>query len=175
MSGVDLTSPEGFKRMYREELGYVHATLQRLGAPPAFAEDLCHDVFLTAFRKRGDFDASRPLRPWLFGLAFRTMLNVRRKGSTTGDDAPLANLEDPASGPEQHAADAQGRSALSRAIAKLEPERRAVFLLHDVEGYAAPEIARELEIPLNTAYSRLRLARADILQHTQRLRAGGPS
>jgi RNA polymerase sigma-70 factor (ECF subfamily) len=175
MNGVDLLTPEGFQRMYREHLGYVYATLQKLGAPSAHLEDLTHDVFLAAFRQRESFDTSRPLKPWLFGLAFRHMLNVRRKKDVGGDDAALQTMHDAGASPEQRVAEAQGRSALSRAIAKLEPDRRAVFLMHDIDGHAAPDIARELEIPLNTAYSRLRLARADILAATQDLRAGGQS
>ena len=168
---VDLRSQAGFKQMYGEHLGFVYSVLQRLGAPGPQLEDLCHDVFMTAFRKREDFDSSRPLKPWLFGLAFRLMLNVKRKANVGGDDAPLDTLA--ASGnPELAYQERQARSALSKAIDGLEPDRRAVFVLHDLEGQVAPEIARALEIPLNTAYSRLRLARADILQATQRLRAG---
>lgn len=172
MKGVDLLTPEGFQHMYREHLSYVYGTLQKLGAPAAQLEDLTHDVFLAAFRKREDFDASRPLKPWLFGLAFRHMLNVRRKGSVTGDDGPLATLEDSRATPEQTVAEAQARTALNHAIAKLEPDRRAVFLMHDIDGHTAPDIARELEIPLNTAYSRLRLARAEVLAATTSLREG---
>jgi len=170
---VDLRAPDAFNQMYRQELGYVLNTLDRLGAPAGQREDLCHDVFMAAFRKRGDFDPARPLRPWLFGIAYRTMLNVRRRVAAPAGDEGLEAVADPASGPEQAAAAGQAKSALSRAIATLEPDRRAVFILHDLEGRAAPEIARALEIPLNTAYSRLRLARADVLKATQHLREGG--
>ena len=60
---MDLSSTEEFKRMYRDELRYVLSTLGRLGAPSAEVEDLCHEVFMAAFRKRRDFDPARPIRP----------------------------------------------------------------------------------------------------------------
>jgi RNA polymerase sigma-70 factor (ECF subfamily) len=49
---------------------------------------------------------------------------------------------------------------VARALEQLPMEQRAVLVRHDIDGFAAPEIARELELPLNTVYSRLRLARA---------------
>ena len=130
-------------------------------------------MFLTAFRNREDYDPSRPLRAWLFRIGFRLVLNVRRTGSMPGDDEQLALLADTGLGPEEAAHQQQARTESHRAIQSLEPDRRAVFLMHDVEGQPASEIARTLEIPLNTAYSRLRLARADILRVTERLREGG--
>lgn len=173
MTSVELRSPEGFKVMYRTHLTYVHSVLQRLGARPPHVEDLVHDVFMTAFRKREDFDATRPLKPWLFGLAYRLLLNAKRKNDARGDDTALPGVVDGKANPEEETAEKEGRTALSRAIATLSADRRAVFLMHDIEGHAAPDIARELEIPLNTAYSRLRLARADILKQTEALRSGG--
>lgn len=175
MTVVDLRSPDAFKELYREQLGYVYSVLRRLGGPAESLEDLCHDVFMTAFRKRADYDGSRPIKPWLFGIAFRLMLNVKRKATVECDDQPLVALEDTRANPEQVLAQRQAQTALQRAISRLEPDRRAVFLMHDLDGHAAPDIARELEIPLNTAYSRLRLARADILKQTEGLRSGGPS
>jgi RNA polymerase sigma-70 factor (ECF subfamily) len=169
---TDIRSPEGFKQMYRAELSYVLATLDRLGAPRLQREDLCHDVFMTAFDKRSDFDTSRPLRPWLFGIAFRLLLNVRRKAPIVGDDGKLDHLVDPKAGPEEAAAHGQAHSLLMREVLKLEPDRRAVFLLHDLEGHAAPDIARALDVPLNTVYSRLRLARQQLLEATKPLREG---
>ena len=148
--------------MYRDELRYVLSTLGRLGAPAGEAEDLCHEVFMAAFRKRRDFDSARPIRPWLFGFAYRLMLNVKRKGSTAGSDEALTRLSDPAQGPEELAQRRQTGTLLSKAIGGLDPDRRAVFLLHDLDGQPAPVISDALEIPLNTVYSRLRLARADL-------------
>ena len=62
---------------------------------------------------------------------------------------------------------------MRRALEHIPIERRGVFVMHDIDGIAAPEIAVALEIPLNTAYSRLRLARRDFGEAVARLK-GGP-
>jgi len=62
---------------------------------------------------------------------------------------------------------------VARALDTLDFDRRAVFILHEIDGVAIPEIARALEIPSNTAYSRLRLARADFGAAVRRLHLQG--
>jgi RNA polymerase sigma-70 factor (ECF subfamily) len=57
------------------------------------------------------------------------------------------------------------REALDRldaALESIEVGRRAVLVLHEIEEMTAPEIANVLSIPLNTVYSRLRVARAEL-------------
>jgi RNA polymerase sigma-70 factor (ECF subfamily) len=58
-----------------------------------------------------------------------------------------------------------------RALDELDLAQRAVFVMHDLDGVAIPEIASMLGIPLNTAYSRLRLARTAFDRAVRRLRA----
>jgi len=60
-------------------------------------------------------------------------------------------------------------------LEELPPERRAVVVLHELEGQTAPEIAAALDVPLNTVYSRLRLGRADLNAAARRLSGGDPS
>ena len=56
---------------FQGELDYLHQTLRRLGAAPHEIEDLAHEVFLALHRSWTTYDASRPLRPFLFGVAFQ--------------------------------------------------------------------------------------------------------
>jgi RNA polymerase sigma-70 factor (ECF subfamily) len=63
------------------------------------------------------------------------------------------------------------RPLLSSLLAELCDETRTVFLLAELEELPAPEIARELAIPLGTVGSRLRRARADLRQAVKRLNA----
>ena len=62
---------------------------------------------------------------------------------------------------------------LMRALDGLEPDRRAVFVAHDLEGLAMPQIAEAFEVPLNTAYSRLRLARENLTCAVEAMRTPG--
>jgi RNA polymerase sigma-70 factor, ECF subfamily len=67
-----------------------------------------------------------------------------------------------------HRAQRDARRVVFDALDRLSDEQRAVFVLHDLEGKAAPEIAADLDVPLNTVYSRLRLARERFAAHVAR-------
>ncbi len=160
-----ITTVPSLADLYREELDYVWQSIHRLGISSSDAEDLAHDVFVTVGRRLGDFDTGRPVRPWLFGILLRTVSEFRRRPRHAREvfaEAPVANQADPRARPDELAASNQERSRLLEAVALLPPEQRAVFVMHDMNGHAMREVAQTLEIPQNTAFSRLRLARAAI-------------
>jgi len=161
------------RELYRAELGYVWATLRRLGTAPSDLEDSTHEVFVIALQRLPQFDTARPVRPWLFGIAFRVWVGRRRKGGREElGDAP--DVEAPGASPEAQLARAQERRMVEEALSLLEPNRRAVFIMHDVDGHSAPDIARELDVPLNTVYSRLRLAREELVKAVREKAGGRP-
>jgi len=153
---------EQFTRVYQRELRYVWKVLARLGAPAAFREDLVHDVFTTAYRQWPTYDARRAVRPWLFGIAFRLFLDFVRKKQNHREE-PVAEPEavDARKSAEEMVAEAEGLRIAETVLQSLELDRRAVFLLHEIDEVPIPEVAETLGIPPNTAYSRLRLARRD--------------
>ena len=70
----------------------------------------------------------------------------------------------------------EARDVVLRALEALDFDRRTVIVMHDLEGFDAPEIAAQLGALLNTVYSRLRLARADFRAAVEVLQSkGGPS
>src|SRR5688572_9063466 len=71
------------RALYDAELDALYAFVRRLGVPVADVEDLVHDVFITALNRWSAFDASQPVRPWLFGIAFKLAGARRRKGAQT--------------------------------------------------------------------------------------------
>jgi len=159
-----------FATIYRGEFRYVWRTLRRLGARPADIEDLAHDVFVVVHRRLADYDARRPLRPWLFGIAFRVASDYRRRARHRAEVA-TGTIEAASAAPradDQLAAE-QDRALVIEALAALDLDRRAVLILHDIDGESAPEIARSLGIPLNTVYSRLRVARQRFTAAVRRL------
>jgi RNA polymerase sigma-70 factor (ECF subfamily) len=155
--------PPDLPTIYRSEFAYVWKTLRRLGAPPSDLEDLAHDVFVVVHRHLGDYDPSRPLRPWLFGIALRVVSDFRRLGRNLREvAAERIDVVDKAPSPDQRMEEVEARAFLMRALDTLDLDRRAVFVMHAFDEMPVPEIAAALSIPLNTAYSRLRLARADV-------------
>jgi RNA polymerase sigma-70 factor, ECF subfamily len=153
-----------FDAVYESELDYVWRTLGRLGVPPADIADAAHDVFVVVYRKWDTLDHERSVRPFLFGVARRVAALVRRKPRPESDSEADRVVDAP-----PHAE----RDLLWRALAALDDDRRAVFILHDLEGYTGVEISAILEIPANTVHSRLRLARADLIAAHERLQGGG--
>jgi RNA polymerase sigma-70 factor (ECF subfamily) len=175
--GVELaraTKPRpSLHAIFEAEASYVGVSLRRLGVRERDLEDLTHDVFVIVHKHLEDYDPERHLRPWLFGIAVRVALGYRRRAAhhlelvkdtiEAADPAPLADEQ----------LDAQrARSVVLRALDDVPLERRSVFILHDIDGIAMPEIAQVMSVPLNTGYSRLRHARAEFNTPVQRILAG---
>ena len=146
-----------FRRIFDSEFGYVCRGLRRLGVRDSDMKDVAQELFMTVLGQVGRYDPQRPLRPWLFSFAVRFAANYRRLARNHGHDG---DREGPPV-PSQHA-DLEARDLVLRALARIDFDRRVAVVMHDMEGFAAPEIATELGVPLNTVYSRIRLGRADL-------------
>lgn len=154
------------QRIYREQLSWLWQVLARLRVPDADLEDAAHDVFIVLHRRLSDWDRSRPLRPWLFGIAFRVAVARRRKAHVRreiGHDE-TREFADHRHRPDdialQNASDAEARRLVLIGLDALDDDKRAVFVLHELEGVSIVDCVPILQAPLNTLYSRLRLARA---------------
>jgi RNA polymerase sigma-70 factor (ECF subfamily) len=166
--------------LYRAELPYVWHSLRRLGVPRADLEDLAQEVFLRAFRSFASYDPTRPLRPWLFAIAYRLVGDHRALSRHRHEQVAEADAADPALGPEASLERRRAQELTLRALGAIALDRRAVFVMCELNGHTAPEAAEAQGIPLNTAYSRLRLARVEFEREVRRLLAGpteegGPS
>jgi len=163
-----------FQTVYTRELSYVLHTLRRLGVAPGELEDVTHDCFVAIYRHWSAYDPARPLRPWLFGFAFRTAADHRKLARHRYEaGAPSHEHADERPRPDELVEEERLRQALLLALDAMDFEKRSVIVMHDVEGMPVPEMARLLGVPLNTAYSRLRLARAELERHLSKT-VGGP-
>lgn len=160
--------------IYRAELDWVYRTLRRLGGRPADLEDLTHDVFVAAHRSFERYDPSRPVRPWLFGIAFRVVSDYRSRARFWREQ-PTEDIEVPSTAgtPESELDRGEARELLLTALATLPLEQRAVFVASEIDETPMPELAEHLGISVNTLYSRLRLARARMAKAIRAMDAGG--
>ena len=126
------------------------------------AEDLAQEAFIQLFRKIGSFRGESAFTTWLHRLTVnQVLMHFRKRGvkleQTTDDgDTPVQivkGTEDPNRMP------VVDRIAIDRAVGKLPPGYRTVFLLHDVEGHEHEEIARMLGCSVGTSKSQLHKAR----------------
>jgi RNA polymerase sigma-70 factor (ECF subfamily) len=165
-----------FRELFDSQLSYVWGVLRRLGVREADTEDLALEVFLHVHRRIAEYDESRPVRPWLFGFAYRIAARHRQKAHLRREvlgDAPDAASAHPSA--EDQLATRQARDVVHEALDGVDLDRRAVLVLHDWDGVPITEVAEALGIPLNTAYSRLRVAREELTAAVKRLcaRRGG--
>jgi RNA polymerase sigma-70 factor (ECF subfamily) len=168
-----------FAEVYDGHFRAVWLALRRFGVWERDLEDAAHDVFLVVHRRLGDFDPTRPVRPWLLGIASRVASEFRRKSQHrhefVSEDVEAEGGQLPAHTPahgvraDRALGDKERRELLQRALDELEFDRRTVLVLHDIEGHGMPEIATALELNINTLYARLRQARFDLKAAVARL------
>jgi RNA polymerase sigma-70 factor (ECF subfamily) len=154
---------------FQSELAYLFRTLRRLGVRSEDLEDAAHEVFIVLDRKWSAYDASRPLRPYLFGIAMRVVAAGRRRQQRE-EPRILRELPGESVPPDEAAEAAQARELVLRALEHIPLQRRAVFVMHDIDEMQMRDIAEALSIPLFTGYSRLRKARREFEAAVKALR-----
>ncbi len=152
-----------FRTLYDEHVDFVWRNLRRLGVAEADVDDRTQEVFVVAHRRLGDFeDRGHGPRAWLYQIVLRIASESRRHRRRHPVDSDGGAAEAFLRCTSDPSADVEARESLGRldaALSQLDDDKRAVLVLHDVEEMTAPEIAEATGVPLNTVYSRLRLAR----------------
>ena len=151
-----------FEKLYQTHRSRVYSLCLRMMGNGADAEDLTQEVFIQLYRKIGSFRGESAFTTWLHRLTVNQVLmhfrkrGIRLEGTTEdGDmrDVVQQGTERPGATP------VIDQVALEQAIAKLPPGYRAVFVLHDVEGFEHEEISRLLHCSVGTSKSQLHKAR----------------
>ena len=149
-----------FDDLYERYFDFVWRSLRRLGVPPAQVEDAAQDSFVVVHRRIADLRPDASEKAWLFGIAMRVAKDyrrtLRRKGAMSFD-ADSAMSSD--TSPFDRTAKAEAARALERFLVSIDDDKRAVFVMAELEGMTAPEISEASGTNLNTVYSRLRGAR----------------
>lgn len=147
-----------YEELYRDNVGRIYGLCLRLAGNANLAEELTQDVFVRAWQKIGSFRGDSAFSTWLYPLAVNVALSERRARSrrtsrvlATDDLTPFDRPQKPA-GPERGL-------DLERALGELPEGARAVFVLHDVEGFKHQEIADLTGIATGTSKAQLHRAR----------------
>lgn len=149
-----------FEQVFQEHAPYVWRALRRLGVAESDADDVCQDVFIVVHRKLGTFQAGASVRSWLYGICLRVASEHRRRPHRQREQVVEAVPEEGIDAPQEDAL--ERRRALARldaALDQLDDDKRAVFVLFELEQMSMVEVAEAAGCPLPTAYSRLYAAR----------------
>jgi RNA polymerase sigma-70 factor (ECF subfamily) len=163
--------PDAFAAVYDHYHASVWRTLVCLGVPPMSLDDAVQEVFLVVHRRLGDPARYGSLKAWIYAIARRVAWHHHRALERRTRRLALVREGDPPPSPEDELVRSEALEAMARFLDTLPPEQREVFVLAEIEGLGAADIARVVEAPLNTVYSRLRLARSRFEAAARRLQA----
>jgi RNA polymerase sigma-70 factor (ECF subfamily) len=152
-----------FDDVYARHVAFVWRVVRALGVAEASLEDAVQDVFVVVHRRLGEFEGRAAMTTWLFAIARRVALAYRRRGGRTEARAVQIDAldDEPPATTDTFADVTRGEAAaiVAAILDGMTDDQRLVFALVELEQLAVPEVARLLGLKLNTAYSRLRLAR----------------
>ena len=166
-------APLDLLALYDAHAARVWRTALALGVERSDLDDAVQDVFLVLHRRAADFAGRASITTWIYGITRRVASDYRRKARRAPRTVAPVDIASPCS--EQARRDAS--QDLLVLLEHLPPEQREVFVLIELEGMTAPEVAALAGTPVNTVSSRLRLARRTLNEVALAARAidgGGP-
>lgn len=163
-------SRDAFVSCYRQHVDFVWRLARALGVEVIHVDDVVHEAFMVVQRKLGEREPAQAMRPWLAGITRNLVLHHHR--SRAREARRLQAVAPPPSpqGPDEALGLQQAAQLLQRFVDGLAPHKREVFVLMEIEGLSAPEVARMLDVKLPTVYSRLHAAREELAVFTAGLR-----
>jgi RNA polymerase sigma-70 factor, ECF subfamily len=161
----DLPERLDAETLFREHGRFVAGFIARLGMQGQDVDDLVQDVFLLVHRQGGFVSGAARPTTWLAAIALRVTMAARRGRRRTPllPDAEQVERLAGATTPHEELAQARAVRATQNALASIDLERRAIFLLYELEGESCEALARSFGIPIGTVYSRLHTARDEFL------------
>jgi RNA polymerase sigma-70 factor (ECF subfamily) len=160
---VSPPAPElSFAEIFRQHARYLWRALLGLGVRASDVDDVCQEVLLIVHRRLPDFDG-RALRSWLYAICLRVASEYRRSARVRREIV-VAEL------PEAHTEESQLDAVFTNELCEhllssldqLDQDKRAAFVLYEIEELSLREVAEAMDCPLQTAYSRLQAARAQV-------------
>ena len=163
-SGSVAMSELDIGRLFDAHAPYLCRVVHRLTGSRETAEDVVQEVFLLAYNRRNELEDRTGIRTWLYRAAVNHVRHRRRSFSRyqglMDRYQQHPGHRDKEEGPDEVASRVERGRIMQECVAKLSEKLREVFVLYELEELEGNEIAAILDLPVNTVWSRLRLARA---------------
>lgn len=173
-----LGDTEAFAGLVAEYRRPVYSYLVRCGVAETDRDDLFQDIFIKIHRSAAQYQADRPLHPWLFTIVANTVRTYYRKRKVREmvfADSSGPEPQAPAADSERQAMARQTAAWLEGEIQKLPLAQREVLILTCIENLPQKEVAEVLGLPINTVKTNLRRARLALIARRARKHGEVPS
>jgi RNA polymerase sigma-70 factor (ECF subfamily) len=159
------SSEPSFPAIFEEYAPFVMRVMRHLGVPAKDLPDQCQEVFVAVFRGLPDFAGRSALRTWIYGICRHVASNHRRRAHVRRERTVSEPPEQTSPAVQDEAVEERrGHPALRLLLDTLDPDKREVFVLFELEELSMKEVAEVCGCPLQTAYSRLHAARRLLLE-----------
>jgi RNA polymerase sigma-70 factor, ECF subfamily len=155
-----------FREVFQNHRADVARLVQRMTGRRGDLEDLVQEVFLQVYRSMKDFRGQSRFSTWLYRVTVNVVLMQQRAARSrpvlqeAADDSFGADARDL---PDDQVARARRVSAFYRLLDRMSDKKRAVFVLHELEGLSPTEVAKVVGAPVLTVRTRLFYARRELL------------
>lgn len=173
-SAPDAAPP--FEQVFADHAPRVWRALRRLGVDALDVDDVCQEVFTTIHHRLPTFGGRSALSTWIYGICVHKASAHRRRLRRRREDLAAAPPELSIDAPQLDTLERRRALAFADAVLDtLDDDKRAVFVLYEIEEVPMKEVAEALGCPLQTAYARLHAARRQFEAAVRRAGAQGRS
>jgi len=151
---------EAVEQAYRDHRNDVYRVAFAILQDAEAAVDATHEAFARAFERWHQYDPSRPLRPWLHGIAAHEAMDLLRRRRVRSLALPVLAGSASVAHADETAAIAGDRQVVREALSTLPPRSRAALVLRHYYGYDYAEIAAQLGTSSGTVGSLISRAHA---------------
>jgi RNA polymerase sigma-70 factor (ECF subfamily) len=159
------SDPLAWRGLYDRHFGKVARLVRALGIVDVEADDLCQEIFLIVYRHLGSFRGEARLSTWIHRLATREAIRyAKRRRMKRALLELLRRAEQPVLPRDWSENQAARRQFLNQLLSRLSPERRLALVMFEIEGRPVEEIAEACGCAVNTVWTRIHRARAQLEQ-----------
>ena len=153
--------------LFQEHAAFVWRVLRRLGVRDADIEDVCQEVFVAVHKQLPSFEHRSKPSTWIYGIAMRRAASYRerayqRREQLTADGAEPDPAQTAVEGAVAALERTEMRALLDHLLDTLDDDKRDVIVLYEIEELDMHEVVEIIGCPLQTGYSRLHAARAQL-------------
>jgi len=156
-----------FKEIHREYLNFVWSAARRFGVEPSAMEDVVQEVFMVIHARLHTVEKPESLRSWIYSVVRRIAANhrrIRRANAARPGEPGFQEALSREPTPLERTERTDAARLLLTLLETIDERKREMFALVEIDELSVPEAAEILNIPVNTAYSRLRSARQEFEQ-----------